>query len=157
MRCWCVEYADPSIYRPRDCVPFRAEPVSGLTDLVRFAGYPDHLACGVRRDGALWCLGANDHGQLGRGVFAEDRDERFGPAPVLGLENVREVAVGFSAAACALTEGGRVACWGSNEGGLLGPDIDRAAHPMWIPGIAGARTLAGLPARACAAGERGVQ
>jgi len=77
-------------------------------------------------DGAtLRCAGANEHGQLGRGVADTAPHPTF--APVLGLEgSVRSAALGAQHG-CAVVEvaAGRqqVACWGDNEMGQLGDGI----------------------------------
>lgn len=71
--------------------------------------------------GELWCLGANDHGQLGRGAVTDTPGEA---APVLDAEgaplsSVRAFGLG-AAHACALLDDGGVWCWGRASEGQMG-------------------------------------
>lgn len=69
--------------------------------------------CAVR-DGSVWCWGANDYGQLGKDPSAPNDGTpwRVSPAGV----RFRDVAVGTTHA-CAVTDDGRVYCWGGNAAG----------------------------------------
>ena len=79
--------------------------------------------CAVTALAAAECWGANPNGELGDGTLTP----RSTPAPVSGLASgVTSVAVG-RAHACALTDDGRVHCWGRNQEGQLGDgtQVDR--------------------------------
>ena len=85
-------------------------------------------SCAVDREGVVWCWGANDVGQLGRGVAgdisAEAAPARF-PALALG------VSVGHDYT-CAHTES-RIWCWGQGEQGQLGHGIaEQIAFPVEV-------------------------
>lgn len=73
-------------------------------------------ACAVGLDGQVWCWGANDSGQLGRG---NETAMETVPAPVVGLQNAISVSVGLDHS-CALRRDGTVWCWGDNTYGQLG-------------------------------------
>jgi alpha-tubulin suppressor-like RCC1 family protein len=104
--------------------------------------------CGVTTDGALRCWGANDQAQLGDGT----RDSRSAPTPVLvGNAPVVSVAAGGQHT-CAVTDDGRLYCWGANNDGQLGSG-ERGAYraapaPVAVAGRATSVT-AGL-AHSCA-------
>jgi hypothetical protein len=106
--------------------------------------------CVVTASGAVQCWGDNTYGQLGNGGFALGSDV---PAPVVGLDNgVTAVSVG-AAAACAITAGGAVQCWGDNAFGQLGNDPRTLAFstvPVAVPGLSGVTALSAGELAACA-------
>jgi len=64
--------------------------------------------------GAVWCSGANESGQLGNGTTTQSA------TPVnTGLTGAVFVQSGYSTV-CALKSDGSVWCWGSNAGGMVG-------------------------------------
>src|SRR6185295_17349664 len=96
-----------------------------------------------RKDGTVWCWGANDKGQTGQPLAGGDM---CGPNPcrkptrVDGLSDVVAVASG-AAASCAVTKSGSVSCWGQNTHGILGhpsgmdPDCGGGAPCMATPSV----------------------
>lgn len=100
--------------------------VVGLGGSLRAIAAGDAYTCAVRGGGAS-CWGVNREGELGNGQAGCDPQEdpflancyRKTPVTVSGLGGVRQLSAG-SKHACALTTGGGVACWGSNESGQLG-------------------------------------
>ncbi|MBI2378370.1 MAG: hypothetical protein HYV07_30505 [Deltaproteobacteria bacterium] len=90
------------------------------------------FTCAVHRTGHVSCVGANAFGQLGAGSTAIR-------SPVLleveGLSDVRSVRAG-TRHACAVREGGRVSCWGSDDRGQLGlgTQVSRV-EPAPVPGL----------------------
>ncbi len=88
-------------------------------------------SCGIRMDGRAYCWGNNADGQLGRGNTTSPART---PARVGTLEDVEDIAIGFSHA-CALS-GGAVSCWGSNDVGQLGDgSFDSSSSPVEVLGI----------------------
>ena len=77
----------------------------------------DESTCAVRTDGAAFCWGRGQNGQLGidNGFVAYQPT----PAPVRGATRFRTIGVG-EFAGCALTDAGVAHCWGSNVAGETG-------------------------------------
>jgi alpha-tubulin suppressor-like RCC1 family protein len=117
-----------------------------------------HQSCAATADGAVWCWGSNDYGELGV------RDSSAtGPVAVPGVNG----AIKVSASAwytCALLGSGAVQCWGDNRYGPLGttdlPDgygcnpqpkagSDVCSPPVLVPGIDNATALATGGDHAC--------
>ncbi|HEX6367743.1 MAG TPA: hypothetical protein VF006_02345 [Longimicrobium sp.] len=72
-------------------------------------------ACGIAQDGAAWCWGRNDAGQLGTG----DTRNRTHPARVGGDVEFTRLSLGGSHS-CGLAADSTAYCWGSNAEGQLG-------------------------------------
>jgi len=90
-------------------------------------------------DGTVWCWGANDHGQLGRGTISWDDV----PAEVPGLAGVIQVTAA-SDSACALLDTGDVWCWGENGRRLIDDSGEDRLVPTVVAGASGsALTLGG--------------
>jgi alpha-tubulin suppressor-like RCC1 family protein len=76
--------------------------------------------CALQADGGVQCKGNDVSGVLGRG-----RRERIGTtgtdvfAPVVGIHDAIEVAIGDQHA-CVVLSDGQVQCWGRDEAGQLG-------------------------------------
>jgi alpha-tubulin suppressor-like RCC1 family protein len=87
------------------------ETIAGLDDAEEIA-LGSLFGCARRASGTVVCWGSNQGGTLGDGSSVEHRHT---PAPVSGLSNVVDISIGGSAA-CALTEGGRIFCWGQPLG-----------------------------------------
>jgi len=90
--------------------------VAGLQRVLRITAGAAHT-CAINEDGALWCWGANDRGQLGASDLSVA--SRNTPTPVVGPEGVVAVSAG-AAHTCALDGSGAVWCWGANDQGQLG-------------------------------------
>ena len=112
------------------------EVVTGLASGVTAISVGDNTACAVV-SGAVECWGGNGSGQLGNG----SKTDSAVPVPVTTLtKGASGVAVGFGGTtgnggslvyACAVTSGGGVWCWGSNNDGSPGPT------PVRISGFTG--------------------
>ena len=70
----------------------------------------------ILNDGTVWTWGRNDGGQLGLGY---SDSESHWPEPVVGLNNIVDIAGGFYHA-MALDDDGNVYAWGGNTAGQIG-------------------------------------
>lgn len=93
---------------PADGAEFPAA-VSQVTAGVQFA-------CALMTTGRVQCWGPGFNGQLGKG----DTGASLTPVQVSGLTQGVKQLVGGAGHTCALTEDGKVLCWGSNDDGQLG-------------------------------------
>jgi alpha-tubulin suppressor-like RCC1 family protein len=97
---------------------------SGLTFAQVAAG--GMHTCAVTTQGAGYCWGDNESGQLGTRAVSLQANA---PQAVTGGLTFSTVVVGY-AHTCGLTREGAAYCWGDNEFGLLGAGTsDRTAHP----------------------------
>lgn len=71
--------------------------------------------CGLTTEGAAWCWGTNEFGQLGDGTTTE----RMVPGPVAGDHRFRSIAVN-AMVTCGVTTAGAGLCWGGNVFGTIG-------------------------------------
>lgn len=93
--------------------------VSGLTSgvIAISAGY--YHTCALAQTGGVKCWGANKYGQLGDGTFGDDNIKNT-PVDVSKLTSgVNAIAAGYHHT-CALTQSGKLKCWGNNGNGQLG-------------------------------------
>lgn len=90
-------------------------------------------SCARKTGGQLWCWGRNDKGQLGDGTTVQ----RLIPVAI-DAANTYQAVVAGSKNTCGLREpDGTLWCWGSGEGGQLGPDGNGSATPVQIGAEAG--------------------
>ena len=118
--------------------------LTGITDLqVGQAVTPSFMAttqwkCALHTDGRVFCWGTrsngNESGQLGDGTTTQ----RALPAPVTGLTDATQIAVGWLHA-CALRRNNTVVCWGSNAQGQLGDGTTtNRTTPVAVAGLTNA-------------------
>jgi alpha-tubulin suppressor-like RCC1 family protein len=134
----------------------RNAPVAVATAL-RFtsidAGY--RHTCGLTSGGVAWCWGRNNEGQLGDGSTTR-RSTPVQVAMPVGVAWQQIVAAGGNERAftCALADGGKAYCWGSNGRGQLGrgtQDFDPHSTPAAVSGALTFASIAGgLSDHACA-------
>ncbi len=86
----------------------------------------DEITCARMTDGSVYCCGSDTRGRLGTGNVGI-LSPLFGKAHAF-VGYAVQVATSNNAV-CALTKGGAVECWGSNEKGELGKKPDRLDHP----------------------------
>jgi alpha-tubulin suppressor-like RCC1 family protein len=85
----------------------------GLSFVAVGAGH--EYSCGLTTNGAAYCWGDNDYGELGTGDSATSAV----PVPVTGGVSFAALSVGYFHA-CGLTHDGAAYCWGGNFTGELG-------------------------------------
>lgn len=102
-------------------------------------------SCGLVGDGAAYCWGYNERGQLGDG----SRSTRKSPVGVLGDLRFTALDAGGQHT-CGITSGGKVYCWGMNLSGQLGDNsnTDRAT-PAAITGTASFQAISAAGAYTC--------
>ncbi len=114
----------------------------------------DHT-CGVTTDGAAYCWGGNDSGQLGSGSAGGHQAR---PVRVVGDLGFASVSAG-SGHTCGITTSGAAYCWGANRYGQLGTGAtDEQPHPA-PQAVVGGYTFTQISAGGaytCALGENGL-
>lgn len=107
--------------------------------------------CVLLENGSVWCWGPGFFGQLGNGSDSGS----YEPVQVTGLGRGVTTLVGGSQHLCALTDAGRVWCWGANFEGQLGTgEGEQANQPVTPAGLeSGVTALYGSDAGACAQKE----
>jgi alpha-tubulin suppressor-like RCC1 family protein len=97
--------------------------------------------CAVDQAGGVWCWGADDRGQVGRGTAAPSVG---GPAPV-ALPTVAASVSSGGAHSCASLGDSSIWCWGANDSGQLGDGstVDRPT-PVRAAGASGAVSAGAL-------------
>ena len=113
-------------------VPVRAElPRPAVAIAAGFEG-----TCAITDDGAAWCWGGNESGEVGDGTLVD----RFVPTRVVGLPG-RAISISRGHGhACAVLDDGSAWCWGDNSVGQLGTrrlegSRDREPAPVRVPGV----------------------
>lgn len=87
--------------------------------------------CVLYDDGAVYCWGQNDLGQLGIGAMSTTPATEALLVP--GLTDVVEISAGAGDRTCARTSSGEVLCWGSNDFDGLGDPTVAGSSPDPIP------------------------
>lgn len=100
--------------------------VSGLSgDVIAVAAGGFHN-CALTSQGAVYCWGANESGQLGN----NSSNDSSLPVRVANLPNDVVAITAGRTHTCALRGGGELVCWGFNESGQLG---DGTNTTRWTP------------------------
>jgi len=96
--------------------------------------------CGLTTDGAAYCWGDNDDGQLGDGT----RTQRLTPTPVAGRLEFTSLAVG-TVHACGVATSGTAYCWGFSGNGAFGDGFTglRLTPTVAAPGMTFQSIVAG--------------
>ncbi|MBC8072139.1 MAG: DUF4215 domain-containing protein, partial [Deltaproteobacteria bacterium] len=115
-----------------------------LADLVGISAGDSHT-CAVDGDGAVWCWGSNNAGQLGTGdtvsVGGSETLDALAPVDLPGA--AVEVVTGYEHS-CARLEDGKISCWGRGAEGQLGYGRPDAIGDDESPADAGTVDLGGL-------------
>jgi alpha-tubulin suppressor-like RCC1 family protein len=109
--------------------------------------------CAVLEDGAAWCWGNGQTGQLGNGTTSGSSST---PVPVTGLgSHVSSLSSGY-AAACAAKDDGTVWCWGTlGAADFTGPFLNPNPTPVQIGGLPPVKTVAVGLDTACVISTKG--
>lgn len=100
--------------------------VGGSADLPRNAGH----ACMIDAQKNLWCVGANDQGQLGTGTTS-------GTTPLTRVDGSWRAVAAGGAHTCAIGDDGSLSCWGQNRAAQTGRD---PSEPVLSPARVGTDT-----------------
>ena len=129
--------------------PVQVKGIGGATAIT--AG--SHHTCALLSRGEVWCWGRQDSGQLGNGVFRNQRapfDAQLKPVQVVGINTATAIVAG-DVHTCALLSDGTVWCWGSNFAGGLGDGTTTSfATPVQVSGITTAKAIAAGTYHTCA-------
>lgn len=154
---WCwgwnrsAQLGEPS--EKDHATPVRA--IDAPANIVKVVAGGDHT-CALDRDGAFWCWGRNDGGQLGDG----SRWSRSWADTVVGIDastpSARATAVtaGYNVT-CAVMVDRTLRCWGNNERSQLGYDRDFSALPQTVPGLDGVVDVVAGSDQTCAVTDGG--
>jgi len=120
------------------------EPVPIVLQAIAVAAGDRHSCAIDRPTGAIYCFGANDHGQLGEPMTGGL------PTRVGSFEVARAVVAG-GAFSCAITADDAVFCWGDHRWGQLGAGGD-IVHPVpvRVANITAATAVSAGGAHTCA-------
>jgi alpha-tubulin suppressor-like RCC1 family protein len=103
--------------------------------------------CAADSNGAVWCWGGGDRGQLGDGAAAGAPN----PTAVSSLPAAAAAVAAGGAHSCAALTDGRVFCWGAGDQGQLGDGaFDDSATPVAVAALAGAVQVSAGHAHSCA-------
>ena len=104
-------------------------------------------ACALLQDGAVWCWGYNERGQVGNGA----PDLYSVPVPVVGLDDATAISVGQKHS-CAIRADSTVWCWGGNYCGQLGNASNQdSAVPVEVAGLTDVVAVTAAYGFSCAA------
>jgi len=100
-------------------------------DAIAFAAGVFH-ACIIRKDGSVWCWGANSDGQLGPGVPVGSGNLNATQVPLPGPASL--VSAGQYHTCAYVTAPSSVYCWGKNDNLQIGsPTLAQSATPIQVP------------------------
>lgn len=122
--CWGAPLVGPIVAPGGDGVITTPTPIE--TDQMFVAlDSGDRHTCALTADGALYCWGQNNLGQLGDGTDVESAV----PVPVSGGMDFSEMSLG-AYHTCGLTESGAAYCWGGGGNELNGRDLALGHEPQ---------------------------
>ena len=94
------------------------------------------FTCALKTDGGVLCWGKNEYGQLGDGNTGASHNTND-PVAVIdssdtAIGDISDISVG-NEHSCALTNAGKVLCWGAGTSGQLGNDaMVGSDHPVYV-------------------------
>lgn len=102
--------------------------VAGISDFVDLSVGRYH-ACGLRKNGDIWCWGGNSEGQLGNGTSGTDSGI---PVQVESDVKFKKVSAARDSV-CAISVDNEIYCWGRDVSGILG--IASSSEDQLTPGL----------------------
>jgi hypothetical protein len=101
-----------------------------ITGILSISAGLDHT-CALRSDGTVVCWGANTLGQLGNGTTNQITNA---PGVVSNLTDAVAISAGPDFT-CAVRSAGTVACWGSEQLGVIGAPATASPTPASVAGV----------------------
>ncbi|MFT3693183.1 MAG: hypothetical protein QM831_08580 [Kofleriaceae bacterium] len=125
---------------------------TGATACAMDVASGDQHVCAVRSDGAVWCWGRNESGELGDNTT----DDSSTPVQVM-LASPATAVVAGDAFTCAITSDTAVWCWGDNSYGQLGDGTTTSGkQPVMVKNLTGVTQIIAGSAHTCAIANGGV-
>jgi hypothetical protein len=107
--------------------------VIGLSSGVKAISAGEGHTCAITGTGGVKCWGSNENGKLGDG----STDDHWTPWDVAGLSSDVSAISAGKYQTCAMTDSGRILCWGGNWSGELGDGTStHRLTPVETSGIA---------------------
>jgi alpha-tubulin suppressor-like RCC1 family protein len=110
----------------------------------------DYHSCARMTDGSVRCWGRDTFGQLGDGGGGE----QLRPVAVPGVRNIKQIGLAGSFS-CAVTEAGKVWCWGTGRLLRDGKVVERIL-PTEVPGLSDVEEISVSGVVICARGTFGI-
>jgi alpha-tubulin suppressor-like RCC1 family protein len=118
--------------------------IAGTWQYLFNGGAGDHM-CAIKSDGALWCWGWNENGQIG------NNSTTYAPTPVqVGSDTTWVAGSVGSNSTCAIKSNGTLWCWGGNTYGQLGNGSTDASLVPVQSTLTGVATVSVADDHACA-------
>ncbi len=109
-----------------------------------------NYTCALLSDGAIYCWGDNDMGQLGNGSGTSSPPSSAKPTQVVGLTGGTGVAAGY-VHTCAVVSDGTARCWGMNDKGQLGNGTTTSSfQPVVVAGLTNVVQISAGAQHSCA-------
>jgi alpha-tubulin suppressor-like RCC1 family protein len=109
-----------------------------------------NYTCASLSDGAIYCWGANDMGQLGNGSANTSPPSSSKTTQVVGLTGGTGVAAGY-VHTCAVVSDGTARCWGMNDKGQLGDGTRTSSfQPVVVAGLTNVVQISAGAQHSCA-------
>ncbi|GAC1351367.1 MAG: hypothetical protein NVSMB1_03700 [Polyangiales bacterium] len=137
VKCWGIPLIGPQI--DTTLLP---QTKSGLANVKHIAA-GEYFGCALLLNETVQCWGRSTSGSLGDGSPIDIETFKKTPGLVVGLSNVKQIALG-NAFACALIGDGTVRCWGENVpkfGNLGNGSYESSSTPKAVVGLAGVSAI----------------
>jgi alpha-tubulin suppressor-like RCC1 family protein len=95
------------------------QPITSLSGVVQISA-GNYFTCALLSTHQVSCWGVDDHGQLGNGTVSDTSTPNPTPNVIPNLNDAVYVWAGGENHACAIRQGGAIACWGDSDSDQLG-------------------------------------
>lgn len=118
---------------------------------VRVVKFANFRTCAIASE-EVFCWGLNEYGQTGEAMSGNFEEDAFTSSPfqVSNINNAQSIWLG-EYHTCAVANGDKVVCWGSNQNGMLGLGTQGGSEPpTQVPGLSNVNYLLGGGFTTCA-------